>query len=101
MEPGDIELPVGCVVRALPGSLPGRDVLDVEPLNQLHNVLTLGDNEELVSQIIRISTTGTDMEDIQVTIESISDVAHNYGGRVLEYCWTVKDLVTLGGRDCD
>ena len=53
-------------MRAIPGSLSGRDAVDVEPLNQLDDVLKLEDNEELVSQIIRIFPTNEEDEDIKV-----------------------------------
>ena len=67
VEPGEIDIPLGCIVRAIPGSLSGRDSIDVEPLNQLDDVLALEDNEELVSQIIRIHPTSEEAENIKVS----------------------------------
>ena len=53
MEPGDLDVPVGCVIRSLPGSMT-RDRIEVERVEQLSGVLTLNDNEELVSHIIQV-----------------------------------------------
>ena len=61
IDPGDLDIPIGCVVRSLPGSF-SRDQLDVEPLSQLDDVLTLEDNEELVSHIITLIPTSGEKE---------------------------------------
>ena len=55
-EPGDIDIPIGCVVRAQPGSFP-RDSMDIEPLLQLDDVIQLSDHEELVSHIFDMMPT--------------------------------------------
>ena len=70
VDPGDLDIPVGCVFRALPGTLT-RDEVDVERLDQLDGVLQLQDNEELVSHIIRIFPTQPEAK-IQVRIHLLS-----------------------------
>ena len=58
MEPGDLDIPLGCIVRTFPGSLT-REQVRVDSLAQLEGTLTLEDHEELVSHIITISTEHT------------------------------------------
>ena len=53
VDPGDLDIPVGCVIRAFPGSI-RRDGLDVERIEQINASLTLDDNEELVSHIVSL-----------------------------------------------
>ena len=68
MEPGEIDIPIGCIIRAIPGSPAGRDDLDVQPLDQLDDVFTLDDNEELVSQIIKINPTSGETDEAKVVL---------------------------------
>ena len=71
MEPGEIDIPIGCIIRAIPGSLAGRDDLDVQPLDQLDDVFTLDDNEELVSQIIQINPTSGEADEAEVVLSTL------------------------------
>ena len=57
-----MEIPVGCVIRCIAGGLPNRDALTVDRLDQLGGPLSLGDNEELVSNIIKIGLSDEESE---------------------------------------
>ena len=62
VDPGDMEVPVGCVVRCIAGGLPDRDALIINRLDQLGGPLVLGDNEELVSNIIQVGLSNEEDE---------------------------------------
>ena len=55
VEPGDLDVPLGCVVRATSEAVRDRDSLVVARLRQLNGAFTLQPNEELVSHIIELS----------------------------------------------
>ena len=66
VDPGELDIPVGCVLRAMPDTL-CRDEVEVERLDQLDGALQLEDNEELVSHIIKLSPTNPEA-DIKVKL---------------------------------
>ena len=53
VDPGDIDIPVGCVVRAMPGSV-DREMVRVDIVDQSTRVFHLADHEELVSHIVSV-----------------------------------------------
>ena len=53
VDPGDIDIPVGCVVRAMPGSV-DREMVRVDIVDQSTRVFHLADHEELVSHIVSL-----------------------------------------------
>ncbi|KAK3098637.1 hypothetical protein FSP39_021461 [Pinctada imbricata] len=59
VEPGDYDPGVGCVIRAIDGSMT-RDDVDVTKVSQLTGVLKLVENEELISNIIEIKAKDPD-----------------------------------------
>ena len=58
-DPGDINIPIGCVVRALPDTITA-DMIKVKCLSQLDEQITLEDGEELVSHIVQLVPTDPD-----------------------------------------
>ncbi len=66
VDPGDLDVAIGCVFRALPNTVE-RDEINVERLDQLNGALQLEDNEELVSHIIHVFPSNPDA-DIQVRV---------------------------------
>ncbi|XP_050392130.1 uncharacterized protein LOC126810860 [Patella vulgata] len=56
IEPGDFDPGLGCIVRAINGSL-HRDDLEVQRIDQMSGVFHLCENEELISNIIEVKQT--------------------------------------------
>lgn len=53
IEGGDFDPGVGCIIRAIAGSM-SRDDVEVKRLDQLSGVLSLYENEELISNIVHV-----------------------------------------------
>ena len=66
MEPGDIDIPVGCVIRAIDGSGLGRDDFAVTSVSQLDGEFQLNDSEELIGHIIKVEIR-TETETLKVS----------------------------------
>ena len=54
VDPGNTGIPVGCVIRCLP-DVTLRGMFSVEKVDQLSGILPLEPNEELVSNIIKVT----------------------------------------------
>lgn len=61
VDPGDYDPGVGCIVRAITGSL-NRDDVEVTRLDQDCGILELVETEELVSNIIEIKPANTEQK---------------------------------------
>ncbi|KAK6170307.1 hypothetical protein SNE40_018725 [Patella caerulea] len=61
VEPGDFDPGLGCIVRAINGSL-HRDDLEVQRIDQMSGVFHLCENEELISNIIEVKQTNVEKE---------------------------------------
>ncbi|CAD5110688.1 DgyrCDS63 [Dimorphilus gyrociliatus] len=60
IDPGDLDIPIGCVFRAMQDSL-SREDIEIEKLNQKDDTLKLNENEELVGHIIQLRFTKDDV----------------------------------------
>ena len=80
VEPGDSGVALGCVLRFAPAQqltrddvLVTRDDVLVSRVEQLDSSLTLGVSEELLSNIINITTSLSDVAQVQFTITLMAE----------------------------
>ena len=73
VEPGDSGVALGCVLRFAPAQQLTRDDVLVSRVEQLDSSLTLGVSEELLSNIINITTSLSDVAQVQFTITLMAE----------------------------
>ena len=65
VDPGDVEIPIGCVIRAIEDSGLSREDFTVTSVSQLDGELHLNGSEELIGHVIHLEITA-DAEKLRV-----------------------------------
>jgi hypothetical protein len=75
VDPGETGIAVGCIARLRPGGLLKRDDIEVRSFEQLHCGLTLSPSDELISNIISIQVSPTNLQETEEQL--VNQSIHN------------------------